>query len=288
MGVTFALLAACAFALGAVLQQRGTLDTTSGADDSSWLIQILRKPVWLAGMALGALGWLLQALALDRAPLILVQSVTALSLVIALPFGVWLTAQRVDRMVVLGATAVVGGIVLFISAGAPSGGTTHPDSGAWWTAGLCCIALVIGSLMLAKGSKRARRALWFGTAAGFCFGFQSAVTKQLAATFGNGVTALLGSWTLYAVAVAGLAGFVLLQSGLRTGALAPAIASSNALTLFGGILLGLTVFGETLTGNTANLAVAVAGLATALLGVGLLGSRSATTRTTTRAHLTHS
>lgn len=44
----FAFLAACAFALGTVLQQKGTLATTSG--DSYWLIQILREPVWLPGL----------------------------------------------------------------------------------------------------------------------------------------------------------------------------------------------------------------------------------------------
>ncbi len=49
MGPVFAFLAACAFAQGTVLQQKGTLDTTSGSGDSHWLIQILHKPVWLAG-----------------------------------------------------------------------------------------------------------------------------------------------------------------------------------------------------------------------------------------------
>jgi hypothetical protein len=42
MGYTLAFLAACAFGLGTVPQQKGTLGTTSGSGDSHWLIQIWR------------------------------------------------------------------------------------------------------------------------------------------------------------------------------------------------------------------------------------------------------
>jgi hypothetical protein len=56
LGPAFAFMAACAFGLGTVLQQKGTLDTTSGSGDSHWLIQILRKPVWLAGLLFQASG----------------------------------------------------------------------------------------------------------------------------------------------------------------------------------------------------------------------------------------
>jgi hypothetical protein len=35
---------------------------------------------------------------LDRGPLIAVQGITTLSLIIALPFGSWLTHQHIDRV----------------------------------------------------------------------------------------------------------------------------------------------------------------------------------------------
>lgn len=80
MGTALAILAALAFALGTVLQQKGTLGTTDRAGDSHWLVQILHEPVWLSGMVLQSSGWILQAAALDRAPLIVVQSITTLSI----------------------------------------------------------------------------------------------------------------------------------------------------------------------------------------------------------------
>lgn len=71
-----ALLAAFAFALGNVLQQKGTLEAPAEGDDPRFLIQILRRPVWLAGAGFQGSGWVLQAVALDTGSLIVVQSLT--------------------------------------------------------------------------------------------------------------------------------------------------------------------------------------------------------------------
>src|SRR5271165_1111739 len=97
MDIVLALLAAVAFAAGNVLQQKGTLETPAGGDDPRFLVQILRRPVWLAGALSQVAGWVLQAAALDQGPLIVVQSLTMLSLVIALPLGARLTGQHVGR-----------------------------------------------------------------------------------------------------------------------------------------------------------------------------------------------
>jgi len=148
LGPAFAFIAACAFALGTVLQQKGTLGTTSGSGDSHWLIQILHEPVWLAGLLLQAAGWVLQAVALAKGPLMVVQAITTLNLVIALPFGAWLTHQHIDRRVVLGALAAVVGIVVFLSVGSPHGGTTHPSARTWWITCLVTLVLVLATVPL--------------------------------------------------------------------------------------------------------------------------------------------
>ena len=94
-----ALLATFAFAFGNVLQQKGTLEVPAEGDDPRFLAQILRRPVWLAGAACQGSGWVLQAVALDSGSLIVVQSLTTMSLVIALPLGRRLTGQQVNRRV---------------------------------------------------------------------------------------------------------------------------------------------------------------------------------------------
>jgi len=138
-----ALLAAFAFALGTVLQQRGTLQTSAAEGDPRFLAEIIRKPVWLLGGSLQICGWVLQAAALERGSLALVQSLCALSLVFALPLGVRLTGQRVGRRSIIGACATLIGIVSFVAVGQPQDGTTQPESGAWWTSGLIIVSLML-------------------------------------------------------------------------------------------------------------------------------------------------
>ena len=101
----FGLLSALMFALGLVLQQRGTLQTAAAEGDPRFLREIIRKPVWLAGCVLLFCGWLLQAAALSHGSLTLVQSLQALSLVFALPLGARFTGQRVGRRAIIGAGA---------------------------------------------------------------------------------------------------------------------------------------------------------------------------------------
>ena len=242
MGPAFAFLAACAFALGTVLQQKGTLSTTSGSRDSHWLIQILHEPIWLAGLLLQASGWVMQAVALDKGPLMAVQAITTLSLVITLPFGRWLTHQHIDRWVVLGAVAVVAGIAVFLSVGSPHGRTTHPSARTWWIACLVTLVLVLAIAGLGRKRQGAVRALLFGAAAGFGFALQTAVTKDFVTEIGGGVVALLADWSVYVLIASAVTGFVLQQSALKTGVLAPAMASSNAVTLFAGVILGAVVY----------------------------------------------
>ena len=270
MTVFLAFLTACAFALGNVLQQKGDVEVSAGAQDPRFLVKILRHPVWLAGLAMQVAGWVFQALALKTGALTVVQSITALSLVIALPLGAKITHQQVSVRVIIGAIAMAAGIALFLVVGSPKGGTSHPDATAWWSAILATV--VVGGLLavLGRRSAGATRALLLGSAAGVLFALQAAVTKVFMTQLGHGVAALLSDWTTYALIATAIVGFALQQSALRTNVLAPAMASSNAVTLFASVIFGLTVFGESLAHGHGRLIPAVIGLAVALIGIVLL------------------
>jgi drug/metabolite transporter (DMT)-like permease len=267
-----ALLAAFAFALGTVLQQRGTLQTSAAEGDPRFLAEIIRKPVWLLGGALQACGWVLQAAALNRGSLALVQSLCALSLVFALPLGVRLTGQRVGRRAIVGACATLLGIILFVAVGQPQGGTSQPEASAWLTTGLVITGLI---LLLAWQAQRRRgtvAAALFATAAGLGFAFQASVTKVFVTQLGYGLGAILSTWTTYALILSALAGFALQQSALKTGFLAPAMAASNAATLAMSVILGVTLFQEEISHGQDRLLPAIIGLALAIIGVVLLAS----------------
>ena len=109
------------------------------------------------------------------------------------------------------------------------------------------------------------------------FGFQAAVTKVFVGELGHGVSVLLGSWTTYALIASALLGFALMQSALKTGVLAPAISSSNALTLLASVGLGIAVFGESLGHGGGQLIPAVIGLVIAVGGISRLAAAPAPT-----------
>ena len=276
MGEALAILAAVLFALGTVLQQKGALSTSAAEGDPRFLLQILRRPVWVAGAVLQSSGWVVQAMALDRAALVVVQSLTALSLVIALPLGAVLTAQHIGRRELAGATLTLLGIVFFISAGQPQGGTSHPSATAWWSACLITGALVLTLFGLGRRFTGAAKALTYGAAAGLGYGLQAAVTKTFVTEIGGGVLALLSSWSVYVLIISAVSGFALQQSALKTGVLAPAMASSNSVTLFSSVILGISVYGESLSkGGSSHSGSAIAGLVIAIVGIALLaGSES--------------
>jgi len=281
MAYWLAIAAAIAFAFGTVLQQRGTMDTAAGEDDPKFLLQILHKPVWLAGAGCQGVGWVLQAMALDRGSLVVVQSLTALSLVIALPLGMWLTHQHIGGREGIGAALTLVGIVVFLSAGQPQGGTSHPSAASWWAACLITLGLVATLAVVGNRFHGSAKALTLGAAAGLGFGLQAAVTKTFVTEIGGGVIGLLGSWSTYVLIVSAVSGFVLQQSALKTGVLAPAMASANSVTLFSSVILGIAVYGEMLSKSGAgHSASAFSGLAVAIIGIAFLAGSEPPEQTT--------
>jgi drug/metabolite transporter (DMT)-like permease len=271
VGATFAVLAALAFAVGSVLQQRGTLSTDAPEGDPRFLVQTIRKPVWLAGAGCQACGWVLQAVALDHGSLVAVQSLCALSLVFALPLGAWLTDQHVGPRSIVGAVSTLAGIVVIVVGGQPAGGSDRPSARAWWVA----TALALGVMAVLGAAARRRRgplaATLFAAAAGLAFGYQAAVTKVFVGDLGHGLSGVLSSWTTYALIASALAGFALQQSALKTGHLAPALAASNASTLVSSVVLGVLIFEEHLSASDGGRGwMTVGGLAVAVTGIILL------------------
>ena len=214
----------------------------------------------------------MQAAALDRGSLALVQSLQALSLVFALPLGVRLTGQRVGRRSIIGACATVVGIIMLVELGQPQGGISHPRAAVWWISGLIILALMLALVLLARRRRGPVPAALFAVAAGLGFAFQAAVTKVFVTELGRGLGAVLSSWPVYMVIVAEVAGFTLQQSALKTGFLAPAMAALNAATLAVSVILGVAVFQESISAGHGRLAFALSGLVIAVVGVVTLAS----------------
>src|SRR4029453_16796214 len=96
MASALALMAAFLFAGAATLQQKGALnlDGVSLANPKS-LVQLVGQRMWLLGTAALLVGYVLQAGALDRGRLAVIQPLLVTTIVFALPLGWLLTNQRV-------------------------------------------------------------------------------------------------------------------------------------------------------------------------------------------------
>ena len=132
------------------------------------------------------------------------------------------------------------------------------------------LALVLAAATLGRSRQGATRALLFGAAAGFGFALQTAVTKTFVTEVGSEVLALFADWSIYVLVASAVVGFVLQQSALKTGVLAPAMASSNAVSLFGGVTFGAVVYGESLSHGNGHLVPAIIGLSVAVVGIVIL------------------
>jgi drug/metabolite transporter (DMT)-like permease len=267
MAALLALVAACAFALGNAMQQRGALRTSARGESSRFLLQLFRRPVWILGEALQIAGFVAQVVALAIGSLLVVQAIVVSSFVIALPCGVWLTDQRLGRREVLGALTTVTGLILFLVGGHSTGSTNHATAAGW------VVCLAVSAVVLAGLDLTSRRvgpapaAAVLGAAAGIAFGLQGGQVKALAHV-GGGVVGIVTSWQLYALAVVGFAGFVYQQRGLKVGVLAPNLAASNVATLVASVVLGVALFAETLGRGAIGLALSVLGLV--LMAAGIL------------------
>jgi uncharacterized membrane protein len=77
---------------------------------------------------------------------------------------------------------------------------------------------------------------------------------------------MLSHWECYALAIAGVGGFVLQQVSLGTGRLAPSVATVSVANPVVSILIGVLLLNETLSRPTWHIVVAVIGLGLALAG----------------------
>jgi drug/metabolite transporter (DMT)-like permease len=266
VAATLALIAAFLFALAATLQQKGALNlpTISLAHPMS-LVRLAGQTAWLVGTLALFTGYLFQAGALDRGRLSIIQPLLVTTVVFALPLGYLITGQHVGRREILGAVVIIVGLGLFVSFGDPAGGNDNASNAQWAvTIGLLSLLSVL-LLVFGRGGLTMKAAV-YGTVAGILFGLSSALTKPTLDDLHQSVGTMLSHWECYALAVAGVLGFVLQQVSLGTGRLAPSVATVSVANPIVGILIGILLFDERLSRPAWHVVVAVAGLALALIG----------------------
>jgi len=270
IAVLAALAAAASFGVAAALQHRQAR-LTPDAGGVRLLARLAAQPLWLAGIALAAIAYGMQALALAFGPLALVAPIVATDLLFALP-----VAARWSRPLCardwLGCVLTAGGVAAFLAATPPSPGRSGAPAKDWLLA--FAVVGLAGALALTAGRLAAGpvRAALTAIAAGAVFGLTAAVTlsfTRLLRAIGPGAT--LAHWQPWALLALGTAGLLLSASAFQAGALAASLPVMDTVEPVSGVLLGTLLFGERLATSPAGLTIQLAGAVAAIAGIALLG-----------------
>ena len=235
MASILALVAAFLFALAAALQQKGALNLPElSLRSPASLARLIGQTMWLMGTVALLMGYVFQAAALDRGRLAIIQPLLVTTIVFALPLGYFLTSQHVGRNEIIGAAVIVVGLALFAIFGDPAGGRENAPGSEWAIAiailGAVCIAL----LSFGGRGGLTMKAAVYGTVAGILFGLSAALDEADARVPARGDRRAPVHWEPYALAIAGILGFVIQQISLGTGKLARPSRPSRSRTRWSG------------------------------------------------------
>ena len=271
-----AVLAAICFALAATLWQRASMALGVSAGQPGSAARLLGNGVWLLGLAVQVVGVLLQAAALDRGRVAVIQPLLVTAVVWAMPLGYFLTGQVITRRHVLGAALVVAGLAVFATIGDPAGGVDNAPASDWAMAFLVLGAICIALLLFSQRGGSDSKAAVFGAVAGILYGISATLMKPVVETLHEeGAVAVLEGWELWVMAIAGLVGFYIQQLSLATGKLVTSVATVSVVNPVVSVLLGALVLQERLDRDPPwHAVVAVGALAVALLGAVVAASAS--------------
>ncbi len=120
LGVALALAAAACFETGYVLQALEARRSPARAA-LRWALfaYLVRRRLWVAGIGLSLIGWPLQILALDHAPLSLVQPTLAVGLLGLLALGSRVLGERVGTREVVAALVIIASLSVVVWAAPP-------------------------------------------------------------------------------------------------------------------------------------------------------------------------
>ena len=229
IAVSLGLMAAAAFGTASVLEERSTKQVPERAALSPrLLVDLVRRPLFLASIAVNIAGAGLQVLALHFGSLTLVQPLLVLSLLFAVVVAAMVIRRRRPDVVLLGGVACCAvGVAGFLAVARPHGGadTAAPTAALPLAAGLA--AVLAGCLVAARWGPRAARPLWLALGCGSAFGVNALLLKIVPGSLPAGFADPLRQWPLYLMAIVTPIGFLLNQNAFQAGTLiAPVLGAA--------------------------------------------------------------
>ena len=270
--IVSALAAAALYGAGAAIEQRqASAAPQSAAGRPRLLLLLARQPLWLLGIATQIAGFAAHAVALKSGPLATVQMLVAAELVVAVVIvRIW-SGRPLSKASWAAALTVVAAIAAFLVLTSPAGhahaaGLSHHAAGAAAvagavTAGAAAVACAAAGLRAAGR----RRAILLAVAAGLADSCSAVVTLAFSHVASHGMIAIVTSWSVYTLVVAGAANVLLTQSAYQTGRPMITLPIISAVAPIASVAIGIGILGEApRTGLIGGIGAAAAVLVTSL------------------------
>ena len=276
MSELLAVGAAVAYGVGVVLQyQAAQAAGAAHAHGRGLLLDLARRPVWLAGIAANGVGFGLRFLALRDGSLVVVQLVVLTGVVFAVPLDAVLARRPIPPREVGLAAVTVAGLVLFLSAAQPAQGRDAGSGGGWLLLALVTAAAALVLVRAGAARARAIRALTLALAGGLLVAFGVALCKQLAGLVPHHLARLVTDWQVYALVAVGAAGVVLVQQAYNVGPLSLALPVIVVVEPVVSVVVGVLLFHEHVRHGAGAAVLAAAGLALLAAGAATLARSAA-------------
>ncbi len=274
------LLAICAailFSLAAFVQHREAQKApATSALQLSLLSRLVKRPIWIIGVALDLLAFVAQFLALKDGSLLLVQPILAFgltsTLVLEAVFGARRGFGRVAALSLLSAAALA---VFLVSTNITS--TNSIPSVYWGVAiGVGAVAGFFAFKWLFGGLEGRSRGVAMGVSVGLLHGAATFVIKAAASSVSvDGFLGSLDSWPIYALVAVGAIDLILTQSAFQSAPLSVTMPVITVLEPTIAMLMGVAILHEAVSSRYggAFLAANLAAMALVALVVSVAASR---------------
>ncbi|OBI52428.1 DMT family transporter [Mycobacterium sp. E787] len=255
--VSAALLAtgsALCIAVGDVLQQRAAhCITDRSVGHIELFARLLRNRRWWWGALLLVASIALQAAALGRGSVLLVQALLMLSLLFALPVNARLWHRTVSAREWIWAGLLTAAVIVVVIVGNPQAGRSSAALGAWAVVAAVLAPLLVTCVSAGRIRGGAVAATLFAFVSGSLWGVFAVLTKEVVARLGDGGWAAARTPEFYACVLAAVGGVVWSQAAFRAGPLTASMPTLQVSQPVVAAVLGVVVLDETLDNGRAGM-----------------------------------
>lgn len=246
MTYVFAIIAAFAFGANWVLQQFEAAKVPSEfqLNPVRMIGHLIRRPIWLLGLATLLVGAGAQQVALANGSLSVDEAVLVLDIVFALTLANRFSRRSVRPTQWAGAVAVCLGLAAFLVSANPSAGDGGGSSRRWIVVliSIAGAATVLSAMGVVRPGKS--RAAMFATAAGILFGLSDSLSKAAFSYIGDSAASLVGllaHWQSYGAMTSAIVGLALGQLAYNAAPLPVSLPSLAVCEPIVGLLVGVAV-----------------------------------------------